>query len=50
MAALRKDLCALKFRKCIQFLGKQIKKIFFFWFVFNQEGEKWLHYFNSSVV
>ena len=49
MDGLRKELCALKFRKMHAKSEKNIKKLFCRFFI-NQDGKKLPHYFNSSVL
>ena len=49
MVVLRKELCALKFRKMhTKSEEKKITKISSFFI--NQDGKKCAHYFNSSVL
>ena len=49
MVVLRKELCALKFRKMHTQSEKNIKKNILSCII-NQDGKKCTHYFNSSVL
>ena len=48
MVVLRKELCALNFRKMHTKSEKNIKKFILSFFI-NQDRKKCSHYFNSSV-
>ena len=49
MVVLRKELCALKFRKMHTKSEKNIKNFILSFFI-NQDGKKCTHYFDSSVL
>ena len=49
MVVLRKELCALKFRK-MHTKFEKISKFLFCRFFINQDGKKCTQYFNSSVL
>ena len=49
MDGLRKELCALKFRKMHTKSEKKYQKFILLFFI-NQDGNELPHYFNSSVL
>ena len=49
MVVLRKELCALKFRK-MHTKSEEYQKKYILSFFINQDGKKCTYYFNSSVL